>query len=344
MNIDPGAYIAKLLYHHDSVNIPGLGGIERSYQSASLDQVQDKLHPPSSKLSFNENLTMDDGLLVNYIRQKHDMTVEEAKETVAEYVRQVKQTLDRKEIVIFPKVGRLYRDYESKLKFVPENTNFNLDTFGLPTVERAPVFKTKPRQGTAPVASGTGRATVSAGPSTDSTFGGWGDWMRSNPLPLALLALLIVALAGYFAFFTGSDNSQEASGEAQELPAERYNVKPSRGESAPATGTDTAADTSGTTTADQDEAEGATVAPGQRYAIIAIGLFSRQENVNELFQRIYEEGYEPYKDSVNNLIRVGVQLPYQEEEEINRALQRIRREFDSQAFVLKKGQVANSPQ
>ncbi|MDX1667540.1 MAG: SPOR domain-containing protein, partial [Saprospiraceae bacterium] len=123
-----------------------------------------------------------------------------------------------------------------------------------------------------------------------------------------------------------------------------YNVKPSRGESAPATGTDTAADTSGTTTADQDEAEGATVVPGQRYAIIAIGLFSRQENVNELFQRIYEEGYEPYKDSVNNLIRVGVQLPYQEEEEINRALQRIRREFDSQAFVLKKGQVANSPQ
>ena len=51
----------------------------------------------------------------------------------------VKAAIERREIVVFPKVGRLYKDYEQNLQFLADNTNFNVDSFGLPDVQFYPI-------------------------------------------------------------------------------------------------------------------------------------------------------------------------------------------------------------
>ena len=51
MNIE--TYISDLLYRHDCVIIPGLGGIITNYRSAQIHPVSHKLQPPSKSIRFN---------------------------------------------------------------------------------------------------------------------------------------------------------------------------------------------------------------------------------------------------------------------------------------------------
>ena len=76
MQIDIGAYIADLLFQNSAVNIPGLGGFTTRYKTASIDHVQGKIAPPAKEIGFNKNLVLDDGILVNYIKDRHQLTFE----------------------------------------------------------------------------------------------------------------------------------------------------------------------------------------------------------------------------------------------------------------------------
>ena len=139
MNTDVGAYIADLLYDHDIVNLPGLGSFTGKYQSANIDHVQGKLHPPSKELSFNANLVLDDGVLVQYVQQKNLLSIEDAQMMVDDFIRKVREDLKNKKEVVFPKLVRLFRDYEGQLKFIAEGENFNTDSYGLPAVQFFPI-------------------------------------------------------------------------------------------------------------------------------------------------------------------------------------------------------------
>ena len=125
MNIDVASYLEHLLFEHESVIIPDLGGIVSSYRSASIDYVQGLLHPPSKSLSFNKNLIINDGILIGSLVQDHGISEKKARKIIEQYVEKTKKTLDRREIVVFPGVGRLYKDYEGNLQFLQDSTNFN---------------------------------------------------------------------------------------------------------------------------------------------------------------------------------------------------------------------------
>ena len=58
--------------------------------------------------------------------------------------------------------------------------------------------------------------------------------------------------------------------------------------------------------------------------------------MRKLVQKIYEEGFEPYTDKRGKLTRVGIQMPYEDEDEIDEALKTIRKKFESKAKLLKK--------
>ena len=110
MSIDISKSIAGLLYIRDSVIIPNLGGIIAAYHPAYIDHVQGQIMPPSKKLSFNENLVINDGVLVGYIQNDNGITASEAENEIAGFVSRLKEKLDQKEIVFFPEIGRLYKD------------------------------------------------------------------------------------------------------------------------------------------------------------------------------------------------------------------------------------------
>ncbi len=340
MQIDVGELVNNLLYEHDTVSIPGLGAIIKSNKAIEIDHIQGKINPESTGLEFNPNLAIDDGLLVAYIRDKFHISYQEAKSTIAEYVQQVKEALARKEIIVFPGVGRLYHNFEGQLQFIPDGTNFDLSNFGLPTVHLEPLPQKTPI--TAATASQSAAATVPIIEEEDNAL----IWLKKNwPLLLGLLALLAILLAFWF-LYPKYFRAQEPDPTA-ELPSERLNVKPPVVDDATADTNlqDTPNTPTDLTAANEEpsideevnsQTDASTVAPANQSCVIAIGIFREKVNVDRLAKRIIEAGFEPYLEQLKTTTRVGVQFSYSNDDEINRNLERVKNLFAPDAFVLKK--------
>ena len=139
MAYDVSSSIGELLYENNSVIIPNFGGFMLSYRSASINHVQATLTPPSKSPSFNPNLKVNDGILINYIKNQNHMTLEQAKKAVADHIENFNSLFEKKEMIDIPKVGRLYKDYVGDIKFLPHQTNFNTNAFGLPEIKFHPI-------------------------------------------------------------------------------------------------------------------------------------------------------------------------------------------------------------
>jgi len=332
MQIDVGTYIAELLYEHKSVNIPGLGGFTSYYKPANPDQIQGVIRPPSKEIRFNKNLRVNDGVLVNYIREKHKISAQAAQKAVDDYVHQVLQAFERKEMVVFPKVGRLYKDYKGEYEFLPENTNFNPDAYGLPNVQFKPVIRSKEEvQHQAPAAA---VKDPTARKKEDEISEKLATWFQKNFPLIISVAVIIIALIIFSLIYESPSKNKTAE---TDQPKPEVNVSPSGRNSS-----DTINDTlNSTMEAQEDEEANAaveepTTLPGQRSCVIAIGLFGDQNNVRKLVQRIYDAGYEPYVEDRGTLTRVGVQFAYETQEEIDDTLNKIKEEFEEDAVIIKK--------
>ena len=86
---------------------------------------------------------MNDGRLVEHIRQKYRLTSTAALEYIDVFASEARAQFDKGEIVVLPEIGRLYRDFAQKIQFLPDSTNFNTDSYGLPTIQFAPIMRNK---------------------------------------------------------------------------------------------------------------------------------------------------------------------------------------------------------
>jgi len=143
MQIDIPAHIEKLLFLHDALVIPGFGGFTATRTPASTDFVGGTVNPPAKTLAFSENLTIDDGLLTADIANAHGLSSEDAGRTVEEFVEKMRNLLDQREIVTLPGVGRLYKNYVQKIQFLPDATNFNAASYGLPPLQFSPIARSR---------------------------------------------------------------------------------------------------------------------------------------------------------------------------------------------------------
>ena len=326
MEMDIGQYIGTLLYTNKTVALPGLGSFETAYQPAVIDQVQGELHPPGKEISFNANLVADDGLLVKTIQEAFNLSATEATEMLEGYVRQVKDAIEKREIVVFPQVGRLYKDYEHNLQFLPDGNNYDLESYGLPAVNFYPVARSarpaptnepvkKKAAGTAPVPKAV-RAT-------------------NNGLVAAIVAAtFVVVVSVYFLIFGNEQGPQQ---EMQPVPTSRVNVSPVEEEGSSTADLEPEEDLGGEEPANNTEepattdTERPTPAPGQQAYVIIVGVFGNPDNVKHLIDDIYDAGYEPYTEKSGSLTKVGVQRTYRSEAEIEAAIQDVRKRFTKDA-------------
>lgn len=338
MQVDVSAHIAELLYENESVAVPGLGGFVTNYKPAAIDQVQGKIHPPSKDLIFNKNLVGNDGLLVNYIKRKHDLPFSDAQTTVENYVAEIKEAIDRREIVLFPGIGRLYKDYENNLQFLPDNTNFNTESFGLPTVQFYPVVRSAGKEaGAVSTDTKDRKSSFSTG---GILSGRISRWFQKYLAFIAAVSVIIVGMGLYLLF---SDKKPD-DGEMANLPTSRVNVSPSRvtAEDSIPEDDDLAIEgedqweTEPEYPQDQLDTEGPTAPPSQKNCIIAIGTFADPDNVEKLVKRIYEEGFEPYIRETEKNTVVGVQMAYDDDAELDAALRTVQEKFDKRARVIKR--------
>lgn len=139
-------HISELLYEHDCVIVPDLGGFVANYAPAKVLPAQHTLIPPSKSISFNKHLKNNDGLLANHIAVFEKTTYPEALKYIRNYSATTQTQLKKGEKVTVADVGTLSLDVERNIQFEPATTNFLTDAFGLaqfqsPAIKRDTISK-----------------------------------------------------------------------------------------------------------------------------------------------------------------------------------------------------------
>ncbi|MBL0330754.1 MAG: SPOR domain-containing protein [Bacteroidetes bacterium] len=144
MNVEK--HIGELLYDHNCVIVPDLGGFVANYAPAKIHPTQHTFTPPSKSIVFNINLKTNDGLLANQIATFEKKSYSEALKYIDYFVKEVNIQLKKGAKVKIDEVGTLYLDVEKNIQFEPAPTNFLLDAFGLssfhsPAIKRDAIAK-----------------------------------------------------------------------------------------------------------------------------------------------------------------------------------------------------------
>ncbi len=332
MVIDVKQHIGQILYERDSLIIPNLGGFVSSYKPAAIDHVQGMIHPPSKKLSFNKNLIINDGILINCLQETLDVSVEEAKKSIDDFVKRTIEVLNNREIIVFPGVGRLYKDYENNIQFLQYNTNYNTSVFGLPELQFYPILRARSSGNFSPD-NGTPQPAVARSFNYRNSL--------TAIIPFLLVAIIAIGAMLYF-------NNQPENGDiAAAMPVSdiRINKKPGEqlsiieGIKNTITKPELAPEPEPEIDIIPEEAsnintEAATLSPAFNECIIIIGAFSKKAGVEQRINEIIDLGYSVYQDKKGRLTRVGIQFAYQKENEIEEKLDVMRDRFDNHAWVL----------
>lgn len=340
MNIDITPYIKELLFENNNLVIPGFGALSLTYSPSTIDHVQGLLNPPTKAINFDKNLVVNDGKLVNIIQEKHQVSTEEANRQITKFVNIMKDQLDKREMVNIANVGRLYKDFENKIQFIPDSTNFNKEAFGLPTVNFYPILRDKVTAETI-IPSGTAKSYKST--KKKSFFEKFQDYSRENSwLPISLITALLIVIGGYgmkkMGLFNGNTVADKKVNESpteitanQEtsLAADSYEDDLEEDNDAE----DFAEDEAMATTDDEDvvDTESSTLSPNQRIAVVSVGIFGNKANAQKRIEQVYEYGYDalPNKYSKNGkeLTQIGIQFAFETESEFEETLKHIRKKF-----------------
>jgi hypothetical protein len=125
------------------VIIPNFGAFVCRNISAKISPDKSKIYPPNKELSFNRSLIKNDGLLINYISEKENLSYKKAEKRLTIWVNENLKKLEDKEVVEILNIGALnLRD--SKFIFFPDRNSIILkSSFGLKTIESNELIKTK---------------------------------------------------------------------------------------------------------------------------------------------------------------------------------------------------------
>lgn len=139
--IELSRHIESLLLKHDCVIVPELGGFVTQHVPARRVADECLFLPPYRSVSFNSQLTHNDGLLVQSYMQAYDTTFPEAVRIIDEAVLQLKQCLARDGEYTLNGIGRLRLESDGRYHFEPCEAGvispelYGLDSFILHEIE-----------------------------------------------------------------------------------------------------------------------------------------------------------------------------------------------------------------
>lgn len=148
-------YISDLLFLHDCVIIPDFGGFICNYKSAYIDEDSGLICPPTKDILFNRNLTHNDGLLVNWIASKENITYDKATTQLTLFCEDLKIRLNQKQRVAFGDIGVFFTDRRFNIIFEPGKSNFFAEAYGMEPIAVHPTeaVKSQPVQISMPTAT-----------------------------------------------------------------------------------------------------------------------------------------------------------------------------------------------
>lgn len=136
--IELSRHIESLLLDNDCVIVPGLGGFIAHYQSAYYVEEEQIFLPPTRKVGFNPQLTMNDGLLAQSYMQVYHMDYSDAMNRISENVNVLKDVLSLKGSVELHGIGVLRHNIYDEYEFQSIESGllspslYGLDAFSMP--------------------------------------------------------------------------------------------------------------------------------------------------------------------------------------------------------------------
>ncbi|GGG36196.1 SPOR domain-containing protein [Bizionia arctica] len=126
------SYISDLLYRYECVTVPEFGAFLTQRVSATIHESTNAFYPPKKKLSFNEQIQTNDGILTHYIADVEKIPFEEASKKIEKRVKALKSYLTEGETISFDSIGELSLNNDGKIIFEPSyHLNYLTDAFGL---------------------------------------------------------------------------------------------------------------------------------------------------------------------------------------------------------------------
>lgn len=124
-------HISELLFDHDCVIVPSLGGFLASNQHATISPNQFLL-PPFRKIAFNVYLKNNDGLLANHLVEYEHISYQQALVYIESFVSNCMREMNSGKKIILNNIGTLYFDREHNVQFeAARNSNHLKDSFGM---------------------------------------------------------------------------------------------------------------------------------------------------------------------------------------------------------------------
>ncbi|MDR0983116.1 MAG: hypothetical protein LBM07_07770 [Culturomica sp.] len=135
-------YISDLLFLHDCVIVPDVGAFICNYKSAYIDENTGMIYPPSKEIAFNKNLKNNDGLLVNWICAKENISYSQALKQLQLFSEDLKVRLNQGKRIPFGDIGVFYTDRRFNVVFETGSYNFLADSYGMDKIEVPKVEQT----------------------------------------------------------------------------------------------------------------------------------------------------------------------------------------------------------
>ncbi|MEM9363241.1 MAG: SPOR domain-containing protein [Bacteroidota bacterium] len=133
-------FISTLLYDHHCVIVPGFGAFLAHTKSAEIDISSNRLNPPLKTISFNAQLTTNDGILVSHIAQQKKLDYNSLLGEVESVGQEWKKRLNNGERIELFGVGKLWLSTGGKIQFQPENKiNYLTSSFGMASLSAIPI-------------------------------------------------------------------------------------------------------------------------------------------------------------------------------------------------------------
>ncbi len=125
-------YISDLLYRYNCVVVPNFGAFLTNKRGAQLVGDTNTFHAPTKEVSFNAQLTTNDGLLVSYIAEVEKTTYEDVLSKMDTLTQDWKSQLQNVGRIHLEKIGLLTLSSEGKVLFQPQSQiNYLTSSFGL---------------------------------------------------------------------------------------------------------------------------------------------------------------------------------------------------------------------
>lgn len=138
-----GKYISELLFENDFVILPELGEFSTKYIPAKFVPELKRVESPSKVITFNDKNKAGGGLLIEYIAKKENITSQQAREFVLNFVSEMHNSMKSGKKVELENVGVFALAEDGKISFTPDTSiNYLSDSMGMSSVKE-PAKKTE---------------------------------------------------------------------------------------------------------------------------------------------------------------------------------------------------------